>query len=244
VSTNGHLVTAQFARELVGMADEVRVSVDALERRNDALRGEGNFKAAVKALETYYDVGFEPKVLITVTRQSLPDLEDLVCFLVERKFTRLNVNRFRPIGRGWVHGDWTVGLAELSASLARAWARCRAEGDPPHEPLENNESPCNCGVGRFLTIMPNGEVFPCHALTQPEYRCGNIRAESLVDICCRNDLLGTLAGLDFHKLAKTDAGLAELTRPNACMGEVYARSQHSPAWSEHIPQLRTANRRI
>lgn len=43
--------------------DEVRVSIDALEIRNDALRGAGNFAAAMRALEIYYSVGFEPKVL-------------------------------------------------------------------------------------------------------------------------------------------------------------------------------------
>ena len=56
----------------------MRVSVDALETRNDALRGAGNFAAAMRALEIYYSVGFEPKVLVTVTSQSLPDLEELI----------------------------------------------------------------------------------------------------------------------------------------------------------------------
>ena len=53
LNTNGHLVTKELARELVGLADEVRVSLDALPRRNDALRGEGNFDAAMRALDYY-----------------------------------------------------------------------------------------------------------------------------------------------------------------------------------------------
>jgi len=35
-------------------ADEVRVSLDAMPERNDAIRGKGNFEAAVRALECYY----------------------------------------------------------------------------------------------------------------------------------------------------------------------------------------------
>lgn len=38
LNTNGHLVTKELARQLVGLADEVRVSLDALPARNDALR--------------------------------------------------------------------------------------------------------------------------------------------------------------------------------------------------------------
>lgn len=75
LNTNGHLVTSELAKQLVGLADEVRVSLDAMRERNDALRGEGNFDAAVRALETYYAVGSEPKVLVTVTAHGLPDLE-------------------------------------------------------------------------------------------------------------------------------------------------------------------------
>lgn len=235
LNSNGHLVTPELARELVGLADEVRVSLDALARHNDALRGKGNFDAALRALETYYAVGFEPKVLITVTRQSLPDLEDLVCLLVERKFTRLNINGFRTIGRGAAHGDWGVGEAEVNAALARAWARCRRGDLPPPEPTEREDFQCNCGVGRFLNIMPNGDVFPCHALTQPEFRIGNLRKESLLSICQRRGLLGALAGLDFRTLARKDERLTPLTKRGTCMGQVYARTSDSPAWKDALP---------
>ncbi len=61
LNSNGHLVTPKLARELVGLADEVRVSIDAMESRNDAIRGQGNFKSAIKALETYYAVGLNQK---------------------------------------------------------------------------------------------------------------------------------------------------------------------------------------
>src|SRR5947208_9885417 len=53
LNTNGHLVTQELAQQLVGLADEVRVSIDALENRNDALRGAGNFTAAVRALDIF-----------------------------------------------------------------------------------------------------------------------------------------------------------------------------------------------
>ena len=237
LNSNGHLVTPKLARELVGLADEVRVSVDALALRNDALRGQGNFAAAIRALETYYAVGFEPKVLITVTRQSLPDLEDLVCFLVERKFTRLNINAFRPIGRGAQHGDWGVSAAEVNAALKRAWKRCYPDRAEPPELPEMEGFQCNCGVGRFLNIMPNGDVFPCHVLTQREFCLGNVREESLLHICRRSGLLGQLADLDFRDMAREDDRVAKLAQRGTCMGNVYAQTSDAAIWREKLPAL-------
>lgn len=43
------MATPELARALVGLADEVRVSVDALAARNDTLRGAGNFEQAMRA---------------------------------------------------------------------------------------------------------------------------------------------------------------------------------------------------
>jgi MoaA/NifB/PqqE/SkfB family radical SAM enzyme len=67
-------VTAALAKALVGLVDEVRISIDGMQERNDRLRGKGNFAAAVNGLGTYYDAGFEPKALITVASVSMCDL--------------------------------------------------------------------------------------------------------------------------------------------------------------------------
>lgn len=119
LNTNGHRVTPQLAEQLVGLADEVRVSLDGLRERNDAFRGRGNFDAAFGALKTFYDAGFEPKVLVTITAGNVEDLEELVCLLVENKFTRINWNNFRPIGRGTGRWDWRADPKRVRVALAR-----------------------------------------------------------------------------------------------------------------------------
>lgn len=236
LNSNGHLVTPELARELVGLADEVRVSIDALQERNDALRGEGNFEAALRALDTYYAVGFEPKALVTVTSAGLPDLEELLCLLMEHKISRINLNGFRPIGRGKGHEEWRAERQEISSAVQRAWARCH-----PNEPLppEPQESVCqsHCGVGQFLNILPNGDVFPCHVLIDREFRCGNVREQPLTEICRRNGLLGALADLDFQELARQDDQVSQLTHPNTCMGVVYAKTKSLPVWSNNLPVI-------
>ncbi len=234
LNTNGHLVTPELARALVGLADEVRVSVDGLPATNDALRGAGNFDAAMHALECFYAVGFEPKVLVTITATSLPDLEELLCLLIEKKITRINLNGFRPIGRGVGHEEWVANPAVVREAVRRAWARCYPDAPAQPEPPEP-EAQANCGVGSFLNIMPNGDVFPCHVLTAREFRCGNVREESLLDICHRSGLLGQLRALDFKAMAQQDGRVAELTRPGICLGNVYAKTKALPVWNRNLP---------
>src|SRR5205085_7212522 len=189
LNTNGHLVTKELARELVGLADEVRVSLDALAERNDKLRGEGNFAAAMRALECFYSVCFEPKVLVTVTSQSLPDLEELLCLLISKKLTLINLNRFPPIGRGRGHWELMADQKAADEATRRAWRRCFPNRPvPPEPPAPEGQS--HCGVGSFLNILPDGDVFPCHVLTEREFRCGNVREQNLYEICWRVGLLG------------------------------------------------------
>lgn len=233
LNTNGHLVTPELARELVGLADEVRVSLDALQERNDTLRGEGNFDAAIRALDCFYAVGFEPKVLVTVTSMSLPDLEELLCFLIEEGITRINLNGFRRIGRGWGHCEWLVKPEEVRAAAHRVRERCCPDQPPPPEPAAGT----NCGVGSFLNIMPNGDVFPCHVLTNWEFRCGNVREQSLMEICHRNGLLGELQALNFQELTRQDERVAPLSQPHTCMGTVYAKTRSLPVWGNNLPTL-------
>lgn len=237
LNTNGHLVTPELARRLVGLADEVRVSLDGLRERNDALRGRGNFDAAFRALKTFYEVGFEPKVLITITTGNIDDLEELICLLFEHKLTRLSFNNFRPIGRGDGRWDWRADPQRVREAMTRAWQRCHPDLPIPSRHVEAEHDQCHCGVGTMLNILPNGDVFPCHVLTSPEFRCGNVREHNLLEICRATGLLGDLAALDFRELAKQDEALADLSRPGVCLGNVYAKTKDSPTWNLSLPIL-------
>lgn len=186
----------------------------------------------MRALGCYYAAGFEPKVLVTITALSLPDLEELLCLLVQKKITRINLNGFRLVGRGHGHGELMANNDQIRAAVRRAQARCYPDQAVPPDAPEL-ETQANCGVGQFLNIMPDGDVFPCHVLTDREFRCGNLREQNLLEICQRNSLLGQLAALDFHKLAR-DAPLASLTSRGTCMGNIYAATRSLPIWNNHL----------
>lgn len=221
-----------MARRLVGLVDEVRVSIDAMPLRNDRLRGQGNFDAAMKAFDIFYSVGFEPKALVTVSARSLRDVEELLGLLVSKGITRINLNGFRPIGRGYGQSDWLPDHDSVRAAVDQA--RRRWFDLPPRETIVS-EAQRSCGVGQFLNIFPNGDVFPCHVLTSPDFRCGNVREDSLSKICGRGGLLHALYDLDFRELAQDEIEFETLTRPGVCLGDVYVKTKSSPIWLRELP---------
>jgi len=82
--------------------------------------------------------------------------------------------------------------------------------------------------------MPNGDVFPCHVLTNPEFHCGNVRETSLLDICRRDGFLGKLQSLDFSELARQDKRLASLIESETCMGTIYFKTRSLQVWRGNV----------
>jgi len=235
LNTNGHLMTPAIAARLVGLVDEVRVSLDGLRTNNDSMRGAGNYDSVMEALDCLIEVGIRPKVLITVTSLTFPDLEELLLLLRAKGEIDININGFRPIGRGKGKYAWQIDGLNINEIVARTMEhsdiRISNEND------DQSSGPINCGVGTMLNIMPNGDIFPCHVLTDPQFRLGNLRKECILHICNRYGLLGQLASLNFQELAQEDDALKDLVQPNVCMGNVFAKTESNETWRKHLPPL-------
>jgi MoaA/NifB/PqqE/SkfB family radical SAM enzyme len=161
-------------------------------------------------------------------------VENLLRFLIARGITRVNLNGFRPVGRGRWREELAVDRLAAQPALQRisdnGFSTKIAPSDLAISPLQTH-----CGVGHFLNIMPDGDVFPCHVLTNPEFRCGNVREQSLTEICRRGGLLGALADLDFRELAMQEARVSTLTRQGICLGTVYKETGLLSIWPRHLP---------
>ncbi len=238
LNTNGHLVNRSVASELVGLVDEVRVSVDALSERNDNLRGRGNFRASLNALDRLKEVGFEPKALITITSESVRDLGDLLVLLMERGISRFNLNLFRPIGRGASRAGLRADDIKVQRALRSAQKKFAGSAIRQRPIIDDTvhtvSSALNCGVGRFINILPNGEVYPCHVLTDKEFCCGNIRGQGLLEICSADGPLKRLSRLDFNDIARQERRLSGLAGPVKCMGDIYATTKSLGVWRENL----------
>jgi mycofactocin biosynthetic radical S-adenosylmethionine protein MftC len=242
LSTNGCFLDRDTARRLVGLVDELRISVDALRDRHDWVRGAGSFDAAMRALETAHAVGFEPVAVVTVISMGVPDLADLLSLLVSRQIVRIKLNALRATGRAAGCEGWDAAPAAVHAALVEAWHQCFPDRPIPSAQPEPASS-AGCGAGFVVNILPNGDVYPCHVLNERLFRCGNVRRDALADLCGSFSLLERLRRFDLEEVRRREPSLASRTRPGTCVGELYAATRALPLWREISATASLSDRR-
>ena len=182
-STNGSTMTSERARRLAATEYlDVQVSVDgATAATNDAVRGQGSFATAVRAMDTLAEAGFGAfKISVVVTRQNIAELDALES-MARRYGAELRLTRLRPAGRG--ASSWHL-LHPSRAQQAElhAWLLQRPQvltGDSFFH-LSALGSPLPglnlCGAGRVVCLIdPVGDVYACPFVMHDDFRAGSVR---------------------------------------------------------------------
>ena len=182
-STNGAFISAAAARRLAAMDYlDIQVSVDGLDAAtNDAVRGDGSYATARRAMDRLADAGFGPfKISIVVTRHNVDQLDGFEA-LAASYGAQLRVTRLRPSGRGadtWgeLHPTndqqkqiyrWL--LAHPNVLTGDSFFHLNALG----EPLPGLNM---CGAGRVVCLIdPVGEVYACPFVIHDQFRAGSVR---------------------------------------------------------------------
>lgn len=182
-STNGSRITAERARRMAATDYvDVQVSLDgATAPVNDALRGEGSYDTAIRALDNLAEAGFkDAKVSVVVTRDNMHQL-DAFKRIADDHGATLRLTRLRPSGRGvdvWDELHPTaVQQRDLYEWLQRAgegvltgdsFFHLAALGDPlPGLNL--------CGAGRVVCLIdPVGDVYACPFAIHDRFKAGNV----------------------------------------------------------------------
>jgi mycofactocin radical SAM maturase len=182
-STNGTTMTPERADRLAA-ADyvDVQVSIDgATAEVNDAVRGEGSYAAARRAMDQLAAAGFGPfKISVVVTRHNVAELDAFEA-LADGYGAQLRLTRLRPSGRGadtWheLHPTddqqrqlyrWLV--ERPGVLTGDSFFHLSALGEPlPGLNL--------CGAGRVVCLIdPVGDVYACPFVLHPEFRAGSVR---------------------------------------------------------------------
>ncbi len=185
-STNGIRITPERA-EWLARSDyvDVQISIDgATAQINDALRGQGTFDMAVRALENLAAANFSnPKISVVVTRDNVHQLDEFKQ-IADTYGATLRLTRLRPSGRGadiWddLHPTpaqqqdlyrWLVNSGE-SVLTGDSFFHLAALGEPlPGLNL--------CGAGRVVCLIdPIGDVYACPFAIHDRFLAGNIIAE-------------------------------------------------------------------
>lgn len=182
-STNGTFIDDAAARRLAAMDYlDVQISIDGADADvNDAVRGEGSFAAARRAMDALADADFGPfKISLVVTRHNVDQL-DRFADIAGDYGAQLRVTRLRPSGRGV--DSW----ADLHPTQAQQrqlyhWLLDRPDvltGDSFFhlsalgEPLPGLNL---CGAGRVVCLIdPVGDVYACPFVIHDEFLAGNVR---------------------------------------------------------------------
>jgi mycofactocin radical SAM maturase len=183
ISTNGTLIDEEIARRLDHPLVYIQVSLDgATEQANDAIRGRGSYKRVLNALEHLRNRDIEVSINCVLTRRSFPELDNLVG-LSARYGAKLRVSRFRPSGRG--KQSWAElnvereQMAEFSQWLARHLAVSTGDSFFSVTTEERRSLGLNmCGACKLTCCLsPQGEIYPCAFLQEPEFCAGKLPEE-------------------------------------------------------------------
>jgi len=185
-STNGVKITPEVAGRLAGSDYvDVQISLDgATEPVNDAVRGPGSYRMAIRAMRSLAAAGCRDfKLSVVVTRQNAGQLDQFAA-LAREYGAQLRLTRLRPAGRGasvWheLHPtaaqqralyDWLVAHGE---NVLTGDSFFHLAGYGQALPGLNL-----CGAGRVVCLIdPVGDVYACPFAIHDSFLAGNVRAD-------------------------------------------------------------------
>jgi radical SAM protein with 4Fe4S-binding SPASM domain len=217
LTTNGTLINEENASDLVHSFHEIRVSIDGFGEVNEKLRGKETFEGAMNAFRCILKAGGDPVAFITVTSLNLPHLKDFMHFMLRNGILRIHISPLRLAGRARDQ-QIVCNPEEVERTVEEFWY----ETFGLHLKHETKEK-FNCGVGKFLTVYPEGSVYPCHLLAFKEFCIGNVREKRLISIYTESKLMNKLRNLNFKKLAQCSECFKELSNEVTCLGTLTQR---------------------
>ncbi len=188
-STNGAFIDADKARRLAAMDYlDIQISLDGTDAvTNDAVRGDGSYATAIRAMDHLRDAGFVErngpfKISVVVTRHNVDQLDEFKA-LADAYGAQLRITRLRPSGRGadtWhdLHPtnaqqrqiyEWLLAHGE-NVLTGDSFFHLNALGD------ENLPGLNLCGAGRVVCLIdPIGDVYACPFVIHDEFKAGSVR---------------------------------------------------------------------
>jgi mycofactocin biosynthetic radical S-adenosylmethionine protein MftC len=200
-STNGAFIDADKAQRLAALDYlDIQISLDGIDAEtNDAVRGEGSYALARRAMDNLRDAGFGPfKISVVVTRHNVSQL-DAFKELADSYGAQLRITRLRPSGRG---ADTWHELHPTNAQQREIYEWLLAHGENVltgdsffHLNALGESLPGlnMCGAGRVVCLIdPIGDVYACPFVIHEDFRAGNVRDAGFGPIWKTSDLFTSL----------------------------------------------------
>jgi len=202
ILTNGILLDDEKITKLERFKiDYAQVSLEGMREKNDEIRGKGTFKKIVRVAKLLVKSGITINISITVTKQNLRDIPLLIELAKKLRVNNLGLRRFIPIGRGeemkrlmlfpQETRELYLYIVKTNQKLADQKLKLRINIGCEDGILAQEGYRVNTCVAGYssLTILPNGDVYPCRRL--PIY-VGNVLKQSLEEIFYKSEELKKL----------------------------------------------------
>jgi len=183
-STNGAFIDVEKARRLAAMDYlDIQISLDGTDAvTNDAVRGDGSYAMARRAMDNLAGADFGPfKISVVVTRHNVDQFDEFKV-LADSYGAQLRLTRLRPSGRG---ADTWHDLHPTNAQQRQIYDWLRAPGEDVltgdsffhlnalGDPLPGLNM---CGAGRVVCLIdPIGDVYACPFVIHDEFKAGSVR---------------------------------------------------------------------
>lgn len=200
ITTNGTLGSSTFFSEIKKLDDELEnsttviVSLDGSQDEiHGLLRGEGNFYKTIDFIRNLTKRDINIHLNYVVHRKNLFDLENFVNLAMSLDVSQINFLKFIPKGFGQSIEEWAVDNTLYNQRMIELYETASSEakellagnlGYIVAQEKHGSCASCECvgGYKGLLYIVPNGDVFYCPNLIEPELRLGNVQADSLFEL--------------------------------------------------------------
>lgn len=154
-----------------------------------------------------------PAAFITVTSFNLPYLQDFMKFLLRNEICKIHLSPLKEAGRAKDVAMF-CDQKEVQEAAAKFWFE-----NFGLQLVNESKNEFNCGVGKYLTVHPDGSVYPCHLLAYPEFCIGNVRNQRLNFIYENSRLMNKLKHLHFKEISQCSVCFKDLSQEKICLGK-------------------------
>jgi AdoMet-dependent heme synthase len=196
--TNGTLLNDNIIHKLkkYKRLRRFQLSLEGLRETNDRIRGRNSYTTTLHAIDNLKRHGLVVSIMMTVGRHNKEEVIPLAEEMAKHNVDVFSIDRFIPEGQSGSLTRWVLSTAEIKKVYTDAYEYFNKTLRPRfllYRTLfcllnpDDSHIGAICSVGNnALTIMPNGDVFPCRRLP---LKLGNIFETNLYEIWYTSPLL-------------------------------------------------------
>ncbi len=204
VLTNGILLNKENVKKLGDLkVNYVQVSLEGTKETNDSIRGKGTFKKIIKAIQMLQERKLPVGVSMTVSRKNIQDVPATISLVNSLNVNYLSLRQLIPFGRGKQMKELILDISDVKKLFLYILKVQKILGiniimggeDALLSQIQGEGYlPKGCSAGyTSVTILPNGDVYPCRRLP---ILSGNLKKESFESIYYNSKKLQELRNLN------------------------------------------------